>query len=148
MNLSQDIDYEELTESVLDIECVNDINRLLMQLAPQAERCTEEWLRHILHSGTRIFVARDERRIVGTVLLCSVAILVGRKDWIEDVVVDLEYGRRGIASHLMEMAEQASKMHGARGVNLTSAPDRIGARQLYVKRGYAQRETSVFRKTF
>jgi GNAT superfamily N-acetyltransferase len=144
----QTIDYKELTVSMVNSERVEDINRLIIQLAPQAKPCTEAWLHQVLSSGTRIFVAYDDKRIVGTVLLCSENILVGKKYWIEDVVIDLEYARRGIATHLMDMTEEASRLDGAKSINLTSAPDREGARQLYNKRGYVLRETGVFRKTF
>jgi len=137
--------YEELGSSSVTVSAVNDINRLLAQLSPNARLCTEAYLHQLLGSGTRVFVAIDGSRIVGTVLLVPAFILAGRKDWIEDVVVDDAYRRRGIAGSLMNLAERASREGGAMGVNLTSVPSRADARAMYEARGYHLRDTGVFR---
>lgn len=129
---------------------VDDINRLLPQLSSSTKPLTAGWLCEILSSGTRIFVARagdGSGRIVGTVLLCSMKILVGQKDWIEDVVVDEAYRGQGIMTKLMDMAEDASRQGPAKSVNLTSNPSRGPARAGYIKRGYELRDTGVFRLT-
>jgi len=47
----------------------------------------------------------------------------------------------------MDMAEQVARDRGAKSVNLTSNPDRGGARQMYGDRGYDLRDTGVFRLT-
>jgi len=143
-----EIVYHELTESTLTKTTESDVNRLLPQLAPYAEHCTEERLREILRSNTRIFTALDGDQIVGVVLVCSVQILVGQKNWIEDLVVDQAYRGRGIASRLLDMAENAAKEGGAQDVNLTSNRARVTARQMYQKRGYQVRDSDLFRKTF
>lgn len=142
-----EVQYIELTKELLKPSYVDDINRLLPQLAPDAQPCTTQWMDCVFNSGTRLFVATYNDRIVGTVLLCTMAILVGRKDWIEDVVVDEDYRRRNIASILMEMAHDASRERGAKSVNLTSNPERGGARKMYGDMGYEERNTGVFRLT-
>jgi GNAT superfamily N-acetyltransferase len=143
-----ELQFMELTKEMLKPSYVVDINNLLPQLSSSARPCTDEWLNCMFDSGTRLFVALDDDKIVGTVLLCTMVILVGRKDWIEDVVVDENYRRRNIATILMEMAHQASRERGAKSINLTSKPDRGGARKMYGDMGYEVRDTGVFRLTF
>ena len=139
------VQLEELQATGTDGDVVADLNLLIPQLSGSAEPLTEEWLREVLDSGTRIFTAWHESHIIGTVLLCTMKILVAQKDWIEDVVVESEYQRRGIASQLMDMAEAASREGKAKSINLTSKPERHGARTMYGERGYVERDTTVFR---
>ncbi len=140
--------YVELSEELVTGHVCCDLNRLLPQLCSNPEQITATWLRHLFNSGTRIFAALDEGRIVGVVLLCQMVILTGQKDWIEDVVVDAAYRRRGVASTLMDVAELASRAGKAKGCNLTSNPNRREARRMYGRRGYTLRDTGVFRLVF
>jgi GNAT superfamily N-acetyltransferase len=142
-----DLRYMELTRELVTPRHVDDINRLLPQLSSGARPCTEEWLNYVFDNNTRLFVAVDGDRLVGTVLLVPMVILVGQKDWIEDVVVDEDYRQRGIVSVLMDMAEQASRERSAKSINLTSSAHRGSARRVYGKRGYEVRDTDVFRLT-
>lgn len=142
------LQFKELTKEMMRPSNVGDINHLLPQLSSSAQPCTEEWLHSIFDNGTKVFVALDGDRIVGTVLLCTMVILVGRKDWIEDVVVDDNYRRRNIATVLMDMAHTVSRERGAKSINLTSNPDRGGARKMYGDMGYKVRDTGIFRLTF
>ncbi|HET6746545.1 MAG TPA: GNAT family N-acetyltransferase [Candidatus Saccharimonadales bacterium] len=141
----QAIHYTELTPDAVTASTISSLNRLLPQLSPDIKPLNREWLEYILANNTRIFIALDGDRIVGTALLCSMVILVGQKDWIEDVVVDRAYRGKGIASRLMDIAESASRQSPAKNINLTSSSHREGARGMYVKRGYKLRDTSVFR---
>lgn len=148
MNATDEITYLELQASDVTDFFVDDVNKLLPQLSGSAKPVTAEYLRNMLHTGTnRLFIAMHDSRIVGTVVLVHTMILVGSKDWIDDVVVDKDYRRRGISSKLMNMAEEASRRGGAKAVNLTSNPDRGGARKMYGDRGYTLRDTGVFRLT-
>lgn len=148
MTKAEDLYYTELKKEMIDSQTVDDINHLLPQLSLHAPPVTETRLDYILDSGTRPFVAMHATHIVGIVLLSPMVILVGQKDWIEDVVIDTKYRRLGIASKLMDMAEEASKRHKAQSVNLTSGRRRSDAHQLYRDRGYLLRDTDVFRRTF
>ena len=142
------LSYVELQRDMVSRRIVEDINHLLPQLSSSAPKCTPEWLDYVLASGTKIFAAFDGDKLVGTVLLSPMVILVGQKDWIEDVVVDEDYRRMGIASKLMDMAEYVSHSRNANSINLTSSPDRGPARFMYEARGYVLRLTGVFRKAF
>lgn len=137
--------YMELTKGMVTPGFLADINNLLLQLSPGVRPCTNEWLNRMFDNGTRLFVTVDVNRIVGMVSLLPVITLGGQKDWIEDVVVDEDYHRLGIASQLMSMAERASRERGAESINLTSNPSREGARRMYTRRGFELRDTGVFR---
>ncbi|MEO5949964.1 MAG: GNAT family N-acetyltransferase [Candidatus Saccharimonadales bacterium] len=137
--------FQELRRGEVTPKYLADINHLLPQLSSTAVPCNDMWIEEMYDNSTRLFVAIDGDTIVGTVLLVPMVILVGQKDWIEDVVIDEKYRRQGVASALMDMAERASRERGATSINLTSNPDRGGARQMYGERGYMVRDTGVFR---
>jgi GNAT superfamily N-acetyltransferase len=133
---------------------MNDLTQLVRQLSPGRPAITAMRIDALFAAGTRVFVATytrttgSERRIVGMVLLCRTEMLVGTKDWIEDVVVDAGHRGLGIAGRLMDMAEAASRSTGAKHLNLTSNPERGPARDMYIKRGYTLCDTGVFRLKF
>lgn len=148
--------HEDIIFTEIEIEHVraqsswiDDLNRLLPQLSSSSLPIDDDRLKALQMADTRIFAAlaaeNDARHIVGVVLLCRTELLVGTKDWIEDVVVDEAYRRRGISSRLMDLAERASFETGAKSLNLTSNPDRGPARKMYEDRGYKLRDTGVFR---
>ncbi|MBW4061330.1 GNAT family N-acetyltransferase [Candidatus Saccharibacteria bacterium] len=142
-----EITYGELIASGVNLTVVADLNRLLPQLSLSAIGPLTRYriIHEILGSSTRVFAARHRGHIVGIVLLVSAQLLVGQRDRIEDVVVDAEYRRLGISSCLMALAEDASAMGPSPYVDLTSKPERSGARAMYVGRGYVVRNTAVFR---
>src|SRR5690606_32458013 len=108
------LQYKEFTKKMIEPSHVDDLNRLLPQLSSSAKEVDIDWLDYMFENGTRMFVALDDDKIVGTVLLAPMVILVGQKDWIEDVIVDKDYRRRGIATILMEMAHEVSRDRGAK----------------------------------
>jgi GNAT superfamily N-acetyltransferase len=140
------ITYRELSRWWITGGNVRDLNHLLPQLSKSAAPATKQWLRKMLRNGTRVFLAFHGKRIVGVTLLVPTYILVGRKDWIEDVVVDERYRGHKIGSRLIDNAEEASWLGKPKHINLTSTPDRGGARTMYESRGYVLRTTGVFRK--
>lgn len=141
--------FAELTQNEITPQIIKDLDHLGPQLTANPIPITAKLVQRIFNSGTRIFAAFDADRLVGAVLLCKVIILIGQKDWIEDVVVDAEYRRLGIASRLLDMAEEASrKDKPERQLNLTSKPSRADAIKMYSDRGYAIRDVVVLRKTF
>ncbi len=112
---------------------------------------TEAVLREIVSSpGAVLLVAQDpsqDSRIVGSLTLVLFRIPTGIRAWIEDVVVDAAYRRRGIGSALTRAAIEHARIAGARTVDLTSRPSREAANRLYRQLGFVQRETNVYRYT-
>jgi ribosomal protein S18 acetylase RimI-like enzyme len=79
--------------------------------------------------------------------LAAFEIPTGRRAWIEDVVTDAAARGKGVASALVTAALAHAAKLGARTVDLTSRPDREDANRLYVKLGFEQRTTNVYRRT-
>ena len=84
--------------------------------------------------------------IVGMASLCVYVSPIGRKAWIEDVVVDSRFRERSFGKFLvMHILERARKL-GRLTVMLTSRPSRIAANALYRSVGFETKETNVYIK--
>ena len=119
---------------------------LLSSSAPIPDRARVE--RVLGHPGNTVFAARTpdpERRILGVLTLVHIELPTGAEARIEDVVVDDAARGLGLGRALVLAALEAAARQGARYVDLTSAPRRVAARQLYQSLGFEQRETGVFR---
>ncbi len=132
----------------VDADLVAAVTALLPQLSTSAPPLTHEQLARIVADpGTTFFVAEDEGRIVGSLTLVAFEIPTGRRAWIEDVVTDTAVRRKGVASALVDAALTHAATIGARTVDLTSRPERGEANNLYLKLGFEQRSTNVYRRT-
>ena len=119
---------------------------LLSSSAPIPDRDRVE--RVLGHPGNTVFAARTadpEQRILGLLTLVHIELPTGAEARIEDVVVDDAARGLGLGRALVAAALEAAAKQGARYVDLTSAPRRVAARQLYQSLGFEQRETGVFR---
>ena len=136
---------EEL-EAVSD-ELVHELGGLVAQLSSSAPAPSREELAAVAASpATRLLVARDAGgRLVGTLTLALFRIPTGVRAWIEDVVVDERRRGRGVGEALTRAALDLAREEGARTVDLTSRPSREAANRLYLKLGFEQRETNVYR---
>jgi ribosomal protein S18 acetylase RimI-like enzyme len=93
-----------------------------------------------------LLVARDgEGTVVGSLTLVVFRAPTGPRAWIEDVVVDSTTRSQGTGSALVREALARATAVGARTVDLTSRPSREAANRLYVRLGFVQRETNVYR---
>jgi ribosomal protein S18 acetylase RimI-like enzyme len=132
----------------VDADLVAAVTALLPQLSRSAPPPTAEQLARIVADpATTLFVAEDDGTIVGSLTLAAFEIPTGRRAWIEDVVTDAAVRGKGVASALVEAALAHAAALGTRTVDLTSRPDREDANRLYVKLGFEQRLTNVYRKT-
>lgn len=68
--------------------------------------------------------------------------------YIEDVVVDENYQRQGIAVKLMGKLLEVAQSLNLKSINLSSGngPDRAAAHKLYLKLGFEKRDSTLFRK--
>lgn len=128
-------------------EIVEALSALIPQLSSSAPPLTDADLSDIASSpGTVLLVARDdEGLIVGSLTLVVFRAPTGPRAWIEDVVVDASTRGQGIGAALVREALDRATSAGARTVDLTSRPSRQAANRLYVRLGFAQRETNVYR---
>lgn len=131
---------------VADGELVAAIRRLLPLLsrsAPPIEAMDVETL--VSAPATQLLVARVDGQIVGTLTLAVFRIPSGVRAWIEDVIVDEEARGHGVGAALCHEAIRRAGVANARSVDLTSNPTREAANAMYLKLGFVERETNVYR---
>ena len=127
-------------------ELLTALNQLVPQLTSNAIPLTISDVEALIaNPATSVFVAKNDGTIVGTLTLVVFPIPSGLRAWIEDVVVDEGARGLGAGASLTEAAVAESKRRGARSIDLTSRPSRESANAMYVKLGFVQRETNVYR---
>jgi ribosomal protein S18 acetylase RimI-like enzyme len=98
--------------------------------------------------GTTLFVGRldtESRPVVGMLTLVVYRIPTGAHAVIEDVVVAETARGAGCGAALVAAALEHARDAGVRNVDLTSRPSREAANRLYVRMGFEERETNVYR---
>jgi ribosomal protein S18 acetylase RimI-like enzyme len=129
------------------------VARLLPQLSSSSPPPDLEMLRRILEDpATTLLLAvadspEGSGQVVGMLTLAIFMLPTGVRAWIEDVVVDDASRGAGVAGALVQAALERAGQLGARTVDLTSRPEREAANRLYVRLGFAQRATNVYRFT-
>lgn len=91
------------------------------------------------------YVAEWDGRVVGMVTLCVFRTLTGPKAYLDHLVVDPDWRRRGIGRALMQHAIEAAAAAGASRVDLTANVRKEAGRALYESLGFRQRDTGSFR---
>jgi ribosomal protein S18 acetylase RimI-like enzyme len=128
-------------------EIVEALAALIPQLSSSAPPPTVAEIAFIADSpATILLVARDEdEAIVGSLTLVIFRAPTGPRAWIEDVVVDTSTRGQGIGAALVNDALDRAASAGALTVDLTSRPSREAANRLYLRLGFEQRQTNVYR---
>ncbi|MGH9067759.1 MAG: GNAT family N-acetyltransferase [Acidimicrobiales bacterium] len=135
-------------------ELVAAFAALVPQLSRSAPPPTRDQLAEMVSSpATTVFLARvpgeerdrRERAVVGTLTLALFRIPTGVRAWIEDVVVDSGARGQGVGEALTLAAVARARAGGARTVELTSRPSREAANRLYLRLGFALRDTNLYR---
>ena len=135
----------------VDHELVEAFQRLI----PQLSKCpppTQSDLEHLVSSQASILlVARfpeQDGPIVGAMVLVVYRVLTGLHGYIEDVIVDENLRGQGIGEALMRESMRIAGELGVANIGLTSNPRREAANQLYLKLGFEQRQTNVYKYSF
>lgn len=84
--------------------------------------------------------------LVGTVTLNILTLPSGKEATIWDLAINEEYRRLGIATKLMNKAEEIAKKENIRRIWLFSGFHRKGAHELYRKLGYDENRDKAFVK--
>jgi ribosomal protein S18 acetylase RimI-like enzyme len=123
------------------------LNDLLPQLSASPQRLTEQDLHTVIQSDTtRLLMAEEDDRYIGSLTLVVFRIPSGTRARIEDLVVQETARGRGVGRALVQKALEMAKALGAEAVDLTTHPSREAANALYKKLGFARRETHVYRR--
>ena len=126
---------------------------LIPQLTTTSEVPARDELQAIIEAeATKVLLAIDDSRttrsIVGVLTLVLYRIPTRKVARIEDLVVDHDVRRQGIAELLLRHALGLAKEAGTKSVDLTSNPDRVAAIRLYSKLGFMKWNTNLFRYSF
>ncbi len=143
-----DVVVDEVT--TVTPEVLDALRALVPELSKSAPLLTDEALEQIVTSpATILLVARDgtDGTILGSLTLVVFSAPTGPRAWIEDVVVATRTRGRGVGAALVHEANARAGAAGARTVDLTSRPSREAANRLYLRLGFVQRETNVYRKS-
>ena len=136
-------EYDQWSISKADQD---SINNLIPQLSDSAQPISSQKLNGIISSeNSFLFLAKEEKRFIGTVTLVIVDIPTSKRALVEDVVVDKKFLGKSIGEKLTLHAINFAKEKGASTVNLTCSPRRIAANALYKKLGFEKRDTNVYK---
>ena len=140
----RDIEILRLTSPNTSI--TDGINHLLKQLASSPISFSSEDLQRIIEDkNSTIFILRQQTQVVGMLTLCTYLSPIGRKVWIEDVVVDSTMRGKGYGKLLVDHAIKHARTLSPCTLMLTSRPSRIAANELYRASGFEQKITNVYK---
>jgi ribosomal protein S18 acetylase RimI-like enzyme len=102
----------------------------------------------LIHSeSSTLLVARypdTKGPIAGILTLAIYRVPTGIRSIVEDVIVDENHRRLGIAEALLKKAVGIAREAGAGNVSLSANPTREAAHRLYEKLGFARRDSSFY----
>lgn len=141
------MDVQIQTANKATPKVLEGVNRLIPQISKKANILTPIQLERILGQNQFYFLfAYIDEKIAGMAIICYHRIATKPNGFgrIEDVVVDQDYRRRGIASQIMDELHEIAKIYCLDQVELTSNPEREVANKMYQKLGYKLRDTNVY----
>lgn len=130
-------------------EIVRDSANLISQLSSKYRpKNPADWLEKVVDSQAVDLIGAwtSETRLVGMTALVSYPLPEEfTRAWIEDVVVDRDFQRRGIARSLVLWAIELAREKGVSQINLTSSSKRVAANELYKSVGFQLLDTNYYR---
>ena len=132
-----------------DSALIAPIADMLAQLTTREYPFGEQELRAIVEdTASKLFIMRDDERIMGMLTLGHYTSPTGRKVWVEDVVVSTEYRGEGLGRRLINHAiEYCRENLSPCTLMLTSNPARVAANELYRTSGFEPKQTNVYKMT-
>ncbi|HEU0295652.1 MAG TPA: GNAT family N-acetyltransferase [Anaerolineales bacterium] len=133
-------------------ECTEEIFVAVLRLVPYigAHKTlpTQQEIHSLIKSeSSTLWVARypDPTGIIAGMLTAAIyRVPTGLRSIVEDVVVEPNFRRLGIARALLQTAIDFAREAGANGVALTSNPKREAANLLYKSLGFERRDTNSY----
>ena len=143
-------DYTIEHVAQFDSALIAPIADMLAQLTAREYPFGEQELRAIVEdTASKLFVMRNDERIMGMLTLGHYTSPTGRKVWVEDVVVSAEYRGEGLGRKLINHAiEYCRENLSPCTLMLTSNPARVAANELYRTSGFEPKQTNVYKMTF
>jgi len=139
--------YIEKASEVSD-ELFEAVQRLVPQLGQHKIIPSRNELASLLNSeASSLWIAKypdDHGKLAGILTIAIYRVPTGLRSIVEDVVVDQDFRRLGIADALMRAAIEYVRDLGVDGISLTSNPKREAANKLYQAMGFERRETNSY----
>ncbi len=121
-----------------DKNTYSDIKELLLDLYPKNAPLTySEFEAVIKRKGVSVFIAVEEKKVVGTGSLAAYSKLGGKVSVIEDVVVDKKCRGNGIGKSLTNAMIAEAKMLGGHFVDVNTR--RADAKEFYIRCGFSEK---------
>jgi len=139
-----------VVERVNDVtdEVLNAVRRLVPEIGSHKVVPSRDELTALIKSeASTLWIARypdASGEIVGMLTISLYRVPTGLRSIIEDVAVDSNHRRKGIARALMDAALEFARAAGADGVALTSNSKHEAANKLYQSMGFERRETNSY----
>ena len=127
----------------LSSESIQDLLGLMKELDLE-KTVTPEMLRAAV-AHAHVFAAQEDGRILGCATLCVTEHPLGRKGWIEDVVVSSACRGQGLGRQLVEHIIEYARGLAPIELCLTSRPAREAANRLYKAIGFNPYQTNVYK---
>ncbi len=138
----------EITQYTLETK--NNIDLFLNSLVEEKVSMTTQLLNELIaDDNSHLFFALDDHEVCMGMLTMGIYISpLGKKAWIEDVVVGETYRGQGVGKQLMKFAIHFAKQQQVGLLMLTSKSSRVTATKLYLNLGFEIKETNVYKMTF
>ena len=127
---------------------LHQINALLSQVSTRGSVSLVLLGKVVNGHDSELWIIRDGEHIIGMATLIGVYTLSGLRVHVDLIVVDERYRGKGLGRAIMEKLIERAKVRKAVAMDLTSNPTREAANALYLKLGFEQRETNVYRLKF
>ncbi|WP_336702738.1 GNAT family N-acetyltransferase [Chryseobacterium indologenes] len=139
---------EKINHSIAEVQ--KRINYFLNILTGRSGNLSFEQLDAILKSSNThlFFIFNEENTAVGMITLVIYNTCLGKKAWVEDVVIDNIYQGQGFGRMIMEFVIEFAKIEKVNILMLTSNSSRIAANSLYQKIGFKKKETNFYQIIF
>ncbi len=129
-------------------DIVDAVARLMAQLTTRYTPDAASIADLVSSPNAALILARDaDNEVVGTITVAWHPTVCGLLARLETVVVSEVARRRGVASALLEAAEDVARAAGAEEMEFWTGSTRAGARAFYEDRGYASQATVGFSKS-
>jgi len=125
---------------------INQLNYLLSQLTSNfTPHTTDSFTKFLSQPNLYQIAAFDKQNLIGLASLFIIQKIEVKTGLIEGVVVDKNHRKQGIGTQLIQhLITQAQKLN-LHHIDLTSNPKRLAANKLYIRLGFFQRNTNVYR---
>jgi GNAT superfamily N-acetyltransferase len=141
------MEIREITSFSIETKTIIEI--FLKLLVEKNVSISELMLKELIVSeNSHLFFAFDESGNCMGMLTIGIYISpLGKKAWIEDVVVDEIYQGQQVGKNLIEFAIKFANQEQVGLLMLTSNPKRVAANNLYIKSGFDRKETNFYKMT-